>query len=88
MALNFEDEEIERLAAEVATLAGESVADGLRRALRERRDRLEREAVGKVAKSGVKITPAQRPRPRHSPPPRNTGKSASAFVLEEREDDR
>ncbi|HEX3174354.1 MAG TPA: type II toxin-antitoxin system VapB family antitoxin [Solirubrobacterales bacterium] len=88
MALNFEDEEIERLAAEAAALAGESVADAVRRALRERLDRLERESVGKVARAGVRITPAKRPRPAHSPPPRNTGKSASAFVLEEREDER
>lgn len=88
MALKFEDEEIERLAAEVATLAGESAADAVRRALRERLARLEREAVGKVGRAGPKITPAQRPRPRHSPPPRKTGKSASAFVLEEREDER
>lgn len=88
MALRFEDEEIERLAAEVATLAGESVAEALRRALFERRERLEREAVGKVRRPGLTITPASRPRPRHSPPPRNTGKSASAFVLEEREEER
>lgn len=88
MALNFEDEEIERLAAEVATLAGESVANAVRRALRERLDRLERESVGKVRRPWPKITPASRPLPRPAPPPHNTGKSASAFVLEEREDDR
>lgn len=88
MALNFEDEEIERLAAAVATLAGESVADAARQALRERLERLERESVGKVARAGVKITPAERPLPRPAPPPHDTGISASAFVLEEREDDR
>jgi hypothetical protein len=88
MALNFEDEEIERLAAAVAALTGESQVDAVRQGLLERLERLEREAVGKVGRIGPKITPATRPRPRHSPPPRNTGKSASAFVLEEREDDR
>jgi hypothetical protein len=88
MALNFEDEEIERLAAAVATLTGESNADAVRQALSERLDRLERESVGRVARAGVKITPAERPLPRPAPPPHDTGISASAFVLEEREDER
>jgi len=88
MALKFEDEEIRRLAEAVATLTGESPGDAVRRALRERLDRLERESVGKVVRRGPKITPATRPLPRPAPPPRNTGKSASAFVLEEREEDR
>jgi hypothetical protein len=76
------------LAAQIASLTGESRAEAVRQALRERLERLEREAVGKVGRAGPKITPASRPRPLHSPPPRKTGKSASAFVLEEREDDR
>jgi hypothetical protein len=84
MALEFEDEETERLAAQIASLTGESKAE----ALRERLERLEREAVGEVRRKGPKITPATRPLPRPAPPPRNTGISASAFVLEEREDDR
>jgi hypothetical protein len=88
MALNFEDKEIERLAAELATLTGKSKAEAVREALRERLERLERVAVGKVVRSGPKITPAKRPRPEHSPPPRDTGKSASAFILEEREEER
>jgi hypothetical protein len=88
MALKFEDEEIERLAAELAALAGESVADAVRLALRERIERLERESVGRVSRTAPKITPAKRPLPRPAPPPHDTGVSASAFVLEEREDDR
>jgi antitoxin VapB len=40
MALNFKDEETEKLAAEIATLTGESEEEAVRRALRERRDRL------------------------------------------------
>lgn len=88
MALNFEDEETERLAAQLASLTGESKAEAVRQAMRERLERLDREAVGEVRRRGPKITPASRPRPLDSPPPRNTGRSASAFVLEEREDDR
>ena len=41
MAPNFENKEIEQLAAEIAKLAGESESDAVRQALRERRDRLE-----------------------------------------------
>ena len=88
MALNFEDEEIRLLAEAVATLTGESPGAAVRRALRERLDRLEREAVGKVRRTGPKITPATRPLQRPAPPPRNTGMSASAFILEEREEER
>ena len=40
MALNIKDKETERLAAEVASLAGESKTGAVRQALRERRDRL------------------------------------------------
>jgi len=40
MALNIKDPETERLAAEVAALAGESKTGAVRTALRERRDRL------------------------------------------------
>lgn len=40
MALNFGDKETEELAAEIARLAGESEAEAVRQALRERRDRL------------------------------------------------
>jgi len=40
MALNIKDPEAERLAAEVAELAGESKTAAVRNALRERRDRL------------------------------------------------
>lgn len=41
MALNIEDPEAERLAAEVAEMTGESKTGAVREALRERRDRLE-----------------------------------------------
>lgn len=47
MALNIKNEEAERLAAEVAELAGESKTGAVKEALRERRDRLELERVGK-----------------------------------------
>lgn len=40
MALNIKDKETEKLAAEVASLAGESKTGAVRQALRERRDRL------------------------------------------------
>lgn len=40
MALNIEDKETEQLAAEIASLAGESKTDAVRQSVRERRDRL------------------------------------------------
>ena len=40
MALNFGDKETEKLAAEIAKLAGESEEEAVRRALLERRKRL------------------------------------------------
>jgi antitoxin VapB len=40
MALNIKNVEVERLAAEVARLAGESKTEAIRRALDERRQRL------------------------------------------------
>jgi antitoxin VapB len=40
MALNLKNDEDERLAAEVAKMAGESKTEAIRRALQERRDRL------------------------------------------------
>jgi len=44
MALNIKNEETEKLAAEVASLTGESKTGAVRQALRERRDRLALEA--------------------------------------------
>ena len=41
MALNLKNAEVERLAAEVARLTGESKTEAIRRALEERRDRLQ-----------------------------------------------
>ena len=40
MALNLKNVEVERLAAEVARLTGESKTEAIRRALEERRERL------------------------------------------------
>jgi antitoxin VapB len=40
MALNIKNEEVERLATEVARLTGESKTEAIRRALAERRQRL------------------------------------------------
>lgn len=42
MALNIKNPQVERLIAEVATLSGENKTEAVRRALEERRDRLER----------------------------------------------
>jgi antitoxin VapB len=42
MALNIKNPEVERLAAEVARLTGESKTEAIRRALDERRTRLRR----------------------------------------------
>jgi prevent-host-death family protein len=35
-----------------------------------------------------RITPASRPFPKDAPPPRDTGRSASAFILAERDEER
>ena len=40
MALNIKNDEVERLAAEIARLTGESKTEAIRRALAERRQRL------------------------------------------------
>ena len=40
MALNIKNEEVERLAREVAEVAGETKTEAIRRALAERRERL------------------------------------------------
>jgi antitoxin VapB len=41
MALNLKDPEVEKLAAEVAEMTGDSKTGAVREALREKRDRLE-----------------------------------------------
>lgn len=46
MALNIKNTEVERLAAEVAEMAGESKTEAVRRALEERRARLSLFVVG------------------------------------------
>jgi antitoxin VapB len=45
MALNLKNDEVERLAAEVARLTGESKTEAVRRALEERRRRLKAPAT-------------------------------------------
>jgi antitoxin VapB len=40
MALNLKNDEVERLAAEVAQMTGESKTEAIRRALQERQERL------------------------------------------------
>ncbi len=52
MALSIKDPETEKLAAEVAELAGESKTGAVRQALRERHDRLELERGGKSPRTG------------------------------------
>jgi antitoxin VapB len=47
MALNIKNPEVERLAAEVAALAGESKTQAIRRALEERKSRLKVRVVRK-----------------------------------------
>ena len=46
MALNLKNDEVERLAAEVARLTGESKTEAIRRALLERRARLKGRSNG------------------------------------------
>lgn len=50
MALNLKNPEVERLAAEVARLTGESKTEAIRRALDERRRRLTRTSAGERRK--------------------------------------
>ena len=51
MALNIKNAEVERLATEVARLAGESKTEAIRRALHERRGRLKgRSTAGRRAR--------------------------------------
>jgi antitoxin VapB len=52
MALNIKDKETEELAAEVASLTGESKTGAVRQALRERRDRLSLSTGSRKKKSG------------------------------------
>jgi antitoxin VapB len=47
MALNIKDKEAEELAAELASMTGESKTGAVRQALRERRDRVSLESGGK-----------------------------------------
>ena len=47
MPLNIKNAEVERLAAEVARLTGESKTEAIRRALDERRSRLKHKSAGR-----------------------------------------
>jgi antitoxin VapB len=51
MGLNIKNPEVERLAGEVARLAGETKTEAIRRALMERRERLGYRGAGKDAKA-------------------------------------
>jgi antitoxin VapB len=51
MALNIKNVEVERLASELASLTGESKTETVRRALRERRDRLAMDAGRPTARA-------------------------------------
>lgn len=64
------------------TRRGQPVADIVPAGARRGDERL-RELV-----ADGRITPAARPRPRRSPRPLDTGRSASAIVLAERDDER
>lgn len=46
MALNIKDTEAEKLAAEIAEMTGDTKTGAVREALREKKERLEREAEG------------------------------------------
>jgi antitoxin VapB len=54
MGLNIKNAEVERLAAEVASLAHESKTEAIRRALLERRARLEVRAGKPAGRKGVR----------------------------------
>ena len=56
MALNIKNDEVERLAADVARLTGETKTEAIRRALAERRDRLRyRIAAGDSSQRGLRF---------------------------------
>jgi len=56
MALNIKNDEVERLAADVARITGETKTEAIRRALAERRDRLRyRIAAGDSSQRGLRF---------------------------------
>jgi antitoxin VapB len=56
MALNIKNDEVERLAADVARITGETKTEAIRRALAERRDRLRyRIAAGDRQQRGLRF---------------------------------
>lgn len=72
MALNIKNAQVERLAAEVAELAGETKTEAIRRALAERKERLRRQVVSSKKERLVEflekeiwplVPPAERKRP-------------------------
>lgn len=54
MALNIKNEQVERLAAEVATLTGENKTQAIRKALEERRSRLSFQVVRRERSSELR----------------------------------
>jgi antitoxin VapB len=56
VALNIKNDEVERLAADVARITGETKTEAIRRALAERRDRLRyRIAAGDMQQRGLRF---------------------------------
>ena len=55
MALNIKNAEVERLAAEVAQLTGESKTEAIRRALDDRRQRLRQAVDRRPAHAGAAV---------------------------------
>jgi antitoxin VapB len=53
VALNLKSPEVERLAAEVADLAGETKTEAVRKALQERRDRLALQGIRRDRKASL-----------------------------------
>ena len=54
MALNIKNPEVERLAAEVASMMGETKTEAIRRALKERKNRLSFQVANKDMKAKLK----------------------------------
>lgn len=54
MALNIKNPDVERLAAEIARLTGETKTDAVKRALEERRERLSFQVVARDRRAELK----------------------------------
>ena len=53
MAMNIKNQEVERLAAEVAEMTGETKTEAIRKALKERRERLSYQIVRRDRKADL-----------------------------------